>query len=182
MKNEALFKQNLTILCEIFDKPLSQLLTGVYWKTLEPFSDSECERAFKELMLSSRFFPKPADFIERLTEKQEDQATRAWISVVEAIRQYGNYQSVRFADPVVHSVLEFMGGWGATGEWLDSELKWKQKEFERLYNIMLRNEKHPEYLPGICEIDNSARGFATKTDVVQIGFHDETPMLTAVGG
>jgi len=169
MKDEALFKKNITVLCELFDKPLSQLLTSVYWKALEPFTDGQCERAFKEIILSSKFFPKPADFIERLTGKQEDQATQAWICVVEAIRRYGNYQSVGFANPVIHSVIEFMGGWGATGEWQDSELKWKQKEFERLYNIMQQSEKHPEYLPGLCEIENGTRGYDVNTAIVRIG-------------
>lgn len=162
MKNDLLFKQYMTALSEIHGKELSTLLNSLYWKTLEPFTDAECEQAFKELVFSTKFFPKPADFLEILRGKIDEQGTRAWIQVVEAVRRHSNYESVRFADPVIHSVIEFMGGWGKTRDWTDSELKWKAKEFEKVYGIMQRNDKHPEYLPGDIEVQNAANGYEVK--------------------
>lgn len=179
MKNEKLFKEYMAALSEIHNRELSALLNSLYWKTLEPFTDDECERAFKELVFSTKFFPKPADFLEILQGKAEDQGARAWIQVVGAVRRYGNYQSVRFADPVIHSVIEFMGGWGATRDWTDSELKWKQKEFEKMYGIMQRNGKHPEYLPGDIEIQNAANGYEEKREIVQIGFDEKVKEIAA---
>lgn len=182
MKNEKAFKESMVTLSELFDKPLSKLLFEIYWKALDPFTDEECKRAFNELALSSKFFPKPADFIEILRWRKEDQAARAWIKVVETVRRVGNYQSVQFDDPVIHSVFKFWGGWPVTADWRDDELKWKQREFEKLYSIMARNDSHPAYLPGTCEIDNAARGFDIKTDIVKIGFEGKPAQRQIAAG
>lgn len=178
MTDERLFKEYMTALSEIHGKELSALLNSLYWKTLEPFADVECEAAFKELIFTSKYFPKPADFIEILRGKKEDQAAKAWIKVIEAVRKIGNYQSVKFNDPIIHSVFAFWGGWGVTADWKESELKWKQKEFERLYTIMASGKKHPEYLPGYCEIKNTADGYDTTAEIIKIGFDDDQKMIT----
>lgn len=179
MNNEKLFKEYMTALSEIHNKDLSALLNSIYWETLKPYTDEECERAFKELVFTSKFFPKPADFLEILRGKIEDQGTLAWIQVVKAVRRYGNYPSVRFADPVIHSVINFMNGWGKIGEWFEDDLKWKEKEFVKLYAIMQRNDKHPDHLPGLCEIGNSANGYDRQPDIIQIGFDEKVKEITA---
>jgi hypothetical protein len=179
MKNERMFKQYMTALSEIHGKELSALLNSLYWKTLESFADAECERAFKELILSSKFFPKQADFLEILKGKEEDQAARAWIKVVESVRRIGPWESVKFDDPVIHTVLKFMGGWSVTGDWKENELKWKQKEFERLYAVMAKGGKHPEYLPGQCEVDNAAAGYDREPEIIMIGFDEKAKEIAA---
>jgi hypothetical protein len=173
MKDEVKFKEYVAALCEIHDKTISSLRMSLYWKTLEPFSDEECERAFKELIFSSKFFPKPAHFIELLRGKKEDQATRAWVKVLNAVKRYGNYVSIRFDDPIVHSVVCAMGGWPQLGLMKIEEEKWRQREFERLYEVLSQEGEHPEYLPGICEIENSAKGYDVKAEIVKIGFEDK---------
>jgi len=175
MKNETRFKENMTVLCELFDKPVSKLLMGSYWKALESFTDEECEKAFNELALSSRFFPKLADFIEALSGTKKDQAFQAWLKVIDAVRRVGNYQSVKFNDPVIHSVFKFWGGWDVTTtpDWDGAQLKWKQKEFEQLYAVMSHNSSHPEYLPGKSEIDDAAKGYDRKHEIVLIGFESK---------
>jgi hypothetical protein len=168
MKNERMFKEYMTALSELHGKELSALLNSLYWKTLEPFTDQECEQAFKELIFSAKFFPKPADFLEILKGKDEDQGTRAWIKVIENMRRVGPWESVQFDDPVIHSVLKFMGGWSAIDDWKPSELKWKQKEFERLYVIMSKGKDHPQYLPGMHETENGSEG----RNIVKIGYDE----------
>ncbi|HOG17670.1 MAG TPA: DUF6475 domain-containing protein [Syntrophales bacterium] len=170
MTNQRMFKEYMTALSEIHGKELSALLNSLYWKTLEPFTDAECERAFKDLIFSAKFFPKPAEFLEVLQGKREDLGARAWIKVIEAARRYGNWQSVEFDDPVIHSVFKFWGGWGVIREWKDKDLKWIQKEFERLYSIFLgENREHPKYLPGDHEIQNAANGYERTPEIVRIG-------------
>jgi len=168
MKNQAKFKELMTVLSELFDKPLSELITRIYWKTLDPFTDAECQNAFETLIQTSRFFPKPADFLELLVGKKEDRAALAWLKVAKAIRKIGTYQSVRFDDPVIHSVIQAMGGWIKLGQMLEKEVPFKQKEFERLYTIMAGNGKHPDYLPGISERDNTANGYDQEESVIAI--------------
>lgn len=171
MRNEVKFKEYMALLCETFDKTMSKLLTDLYWKVLEPFDDAQCEAAFKELIYSSRFFPKPADFIEVLRGKKADRAMEAWCEVLGTVKHVGNYQSVKFADPVIHSVINVMGGWDRlAGTMTLDEEKWKQKEFERLYSVMEKRGNHPEYLPGAHEVENNARGYEEKQEIVEIGF------------
>ena len=49
MKNEIMFKEYISLLCETFDKSLSSALSTLYWRVLEPFTDEQCEAAFKEI-------------------------------------------------------------------------------------------------------------------------------------
>ena len=67
--------------------------------------------------------------------------------------------SVKFDDPVIHSVIESMGGWEALCSIENAEMKWKRKEFENLYPIMAKREAHPDRLIGMCDRQNLARGF-----------------------
>jgi hypothetical protein len=173
MKNRKLFGEFMMALSEIHGKVITALLNSLYWKTLEPFTDQECEAAFKELIFSSKFFPKPVDFLEILKGNKEDQAGRAWIKVIEAVRRIGNYESVKFDDPVIHSIFKFWGGWGVTADWRECDMKFKQKEFEKLYILMASGKKHPTYLPGYTEIKNDADGYHLQPEIIKIGFDDE---------
>lgn len=179
MKNEIKFKEYMTMICEMFDKKLSDMMKDLYWKMLEPFTDEQCEKVFQEIILSSKFFPKPADFMEILKGKKQDQATIAWIEVLNAVKRIGNYESVKFDDPVIHSVINVMGGWDQLASTMTTdEEKWKQKEFERLYEVISsRDGKHPEYLPGTHEQGNFTTGYEVKQEIVEIGFKNKTKLL-----
>jgi hypothetical protein len=182
MKDEIKFKEYMTLICELHDKVLSDMMKDLYWKVLDPFMDEQCEAAFKEIIYSSKFFPKPVDFLEILKGKKTDRATEAWIEVLGAVKHIGNYESVRFADPVIHSVLQVMGGWERLASTLlTDEEKWKQKEFERLYQVMERRGNHPTYLPGTCEMQNTSQqiklyeertGKKFKQEIIEIGFEE----------
>jgi len=179
MRDEIKFKEYMSLLSETFDKPVSGSLNDLYWKILEPFTDEQCESAFKEIIYSSKFFPKPADFMEILKGKKEHRATEAWIEVLNAIKRIGNYESVKFSDPVIHSVLQVMGGWDKLAATMTvDEEKWKQKELERLYSIMGGRGNHPEYLPGTVEMENSRLGFPDKKpEIIKIGFSNEQKQI-----
>ena len=57
----------------------------------------------------------------------------------------------------------------------NNEVKWKQKEFERLYEVISgsRDGKHPEYLPGTFEMENFRNGYGENERVVRIGLNSE---------
>ncbi len=168
MKDENCFRELMTVLGEIHDRQITRLLLDVYWRILEPFPDEACIRAFHELIGRVKFFPKPAEFMELLEARQGDQATSAWLDVIAALKRYGNYRSVRFADPVIHSAIEAMGGWVRLGLMEERERPWRQKEFERLYAILAnRDGNHPAYLAGIHEIENAA-GYGVP-EVIDVG-------------
>lgn len=172
MRNETKFKEYMATLCELHDRTLSKLLTDLYWKVLEPYTDEQCEEVFKELIYSNKFFPKPADIIEVIHGTKRNRATDAWLEVLESVKRIGNYQSVKFADIIIHSVVQAMGGWPELCMMGMDEVKWKQKEFERLYEVMAgRDGKHPDYLPGTCEMENFRTGHNTENNIVKIGYN-----------
>lgn len=180
MTDDVAFRKYITALCEIHGKdPLTKTVADIYWKTLEPFSDEQCEMAFKDILLHSKFFPKPADFLEILEGKQGDKATLAWLKVLGTIKRVGTYESVCFDDPAIHTAIEAMGGWVRMGEITNDQLPWKQREFEKIYSSVNRpGMKHLEYLPGRTELDNSARGyFKHIPKPVQIGFTHKEPVM-----
>lgn len=178
MKNETKFKEYMATMCELHDRTLSKLLTDLYWKVLEPYTDEQCEAAFKELIYSHRFFPKPADFIETIQGTKKNRATEAWIEVLESVRRIGNYQSVKFNDTAIHSVVAAMGGWPELCMMDSDQVIWKQKEFERLYEVMAcRDGNHPEYLPGTHELENFKTGQDIKTQIVSVGHENRKTKL-----
>jgi hypothetical protein len=179
MNDREKFLKNMALICDMNDRKISEPLTDLYWKILEPFTDEECENAFKKIIQTCRFFPKPVDFMEILKGKKQDQATIAWIEVLNAVKRIGNYESVKFTDPVIHSVINVMGGWDQLAATMTTdEEKWKQKEFERLYEVISsRDGKHPEYLPGTHEQQNFRMGNEYEREIIKIGFNNKIKLL-----
>jgi len=176
MKDHVKFKEYMAALCEVHGRePLTKTLADIYWKALEPFPDAVCCDAFKYLILHSKFFPKPSEFLEILEGRDKDQSIIAWMKVLRALRGVGTYQSIEFDDHAIHSAIKTMGGWVAFGDILEKDLPWKQREFERIYNIVSRyRENHPGYLPGRTELQNFAAGYHDlKHEIVQIGFSEK---------
>jgi len=179
MENEIAFREAMAVFGEIYDKQISEVLLRAYWIILEPFSDEDCMKAFRRILEESSYFPRPADFMKILATTHKERATIGWISAVKGVARVGNYTSVQFSDPVIHSVIVAMGGWENFSMFDESERTWVQKEFERLYEIMEKQGRHPTYLPGTCETFNSAIGQGQTQEIVKIGFEDKPNILTS---
>ena len=169
MKNKVMVGEYISMLAEIFDKEVTKSLLRIYETILEPYPDMECKSAFEKAIATCKFFPKPAEILEFLQGSESDKATEAWLQVTEAVKSIGNYQSVKFIDPVIHSCIEAMGGWEELGKITNDEWKWKRKEFETLYPIMSRRREHPKMLLGACDRENIGRGFQEAAKPVLIG-------------
>ena len=114
MKDKEMFKNYMTLMGEIYNKDLSPTLMTLYWDVMKAYSDKEAEEIFKKASTELKFFPKPVELKEMrgpYKELEFDQAALAWTEVDNAARTIGNYQSVQFSDPVIHSVIQAMGGW-----------------------------------------------------------------------
>lgn len=180
MKNHGKFKEFMATLGEIHDKTISPLLMELYWKILSPYTDEQCDKAFKELIYSAKFFPKPPEFIDLLQGRTQDVAALRWVEVVKALKKIGAYESVTFTDAAINSTIEAMGGWIRLGDMLEDDEKWKGKEFERLYSIFSqRGGSHPGYLIGINDLSNQARGYGKEIKPIVIGFQEREPLKIA---
>jgi hypothetical protein len=173
------FVKYMISLGEIFSKEITGTLLQFYWMVLKDFCEEEIKSAFNRATLTLKFFPKPAELLEIIQGNQNDKAMIAWEKVFNAIGRIGPYQSVVFDDPVIHSTIELMGGWIELGNITTDEIKWKQKEFEKIYLVMVRKKKHPEHLAGIGEKENFKKGLHQYIpDPIFIGERKQLPKPT----
>jgi hypothetical protein len=173
MKNNTLFKEFMTLIGEKYGQEISKSMAKLIWQALKPFPDAACEVALKDVLLHGRFYKDLLpDLMESLEESEEDRSIEAWLEVDRAVRQVGNWSSVKFSDPVIHSCIEAMGGWELLGRATNDEWKWKRKEFENLYPIMAKRKEHPEMLLGMLDSQNIAEGFSLKPSPVMVDGKD----------
>lgn len=187
-KDKKEFATKMALIAEVFDdaKPPTKLKIDIYFKALEKYPIEAISSAVSSIIQNRVFpsFPKPAEIIQEIEGKRENRATEAWMMVIGTVRRIGNYQSVAFADPVIHSVIVQMGGWPQFCAMLVDDERWKQKEFERLYNVIAEFPRaaHVKYLPGTVEIENGYRGYENKNEIVKIGFERGKIKLIDVKG
>jgi len=165
MTDKKLFKEFMVGMGEMFDKEITNILSKMYWKALEPFTDEQCRGSFNKAIVQCKFFPKIADLVELTGEgpgRLEDTAQVQADLVVKAIRQIGGYQSVNFRDPVTKAVItNCFGGWvNLCEEQLEADEKWLRKDFVKYYQAYQRQGiKTNGYLSGRHEIENTALKF-----------------------
>lgn len=151
------------------------------WKELlKDLSDQDFEVAVIKICREVKDFYPTTNFValvrDQLKENQQDVITLAWEQVLKSFKHAG--ESVKFADPVIHSCLEMMGGWQKIFNWEEKEMKWIRKEFFDLYPTMMKKGDHLEYLPGKHEINNNWRGFHKEIKPpILIGFEKEKEKL-----
>lgn len=175
MKNKKLFKEFMVGMGEMFEKEISNILSNLYWKAIEPFTDEQCRGAFNKAITQCKFFPKIADLVELMgggAGKLEDIAQVQADLVIKAIRHIGGYQSVDFRDPVTKAVIvSCFGGWIKMCEELkEVDEKWYRKDFVKFYQAYSRqNIKNTTHLSGLHETENYVLGYIEDTpDPVQI--------------
>lgn len=132
-KHKIAFAQLLTGLGEAFDKKISDTLFEVYWEALKDLSFEDFNRAANTLTMTAKFFPKPVEFRELLLPDIAAQASLAYGKLEKTFTQAGIYKTVVFDDPVIHAVVENLGGWVNYCNLRDEELKWYRKDFEKKY-------------------------------------------------
>lgn len=144
---------------EVFDKQVSEVLLSIYWEALKPYPWKKVKDALNKAVVTCRFFPKPADIVDFINgaDKTEEQAERAWATLLDAIKRYGPYMSVTFEDGRIARCIELMGGWEEVNSWKTSELQFRRKDFLSIYRSL--PEMGPAKVFGILEKENSARDF-----------------------
>lgn len=156
----------MATMAEVFSLNIPKTKIELYFKFLKdlPLEDIKVnvDNLIKTRIYTS--FPTVAE-IRGETGGKEDKALEAFLSVWNALKNSIGYESAKFADdPVVHSVIECLGGLSYICEnWYFEDMQWIEKEFVRLYKQFAKRKKHPEYIPGIYEIGNLAIGYLAKS-------------------
>jgi hypothetical protein len=166
------FTEIMDDLAEMLGGDMSPRKYELYFAALSDLSIEEIRKAANQIARKAIFFPKPVDFRNASQGDQETRIMVAWEKVLKGKSKAGKIQSVQFDDPVIHSAIVMMGGWSAVCnlEGFENE-KWQRLEFEKVYKAMMEAKDHPKYLPGSTEIQNLARGYEEKADLVLIGGH-----------
>lgn len=162
-----------------YNRDTSPFVLDVFWAGLRQHEFADVSRAFS---LHARdpdhgqFAPRVADLTRLLEGSTQTQGMRAWAKVDRAIRSVGQYQSVAFDDPLIHAVVDEMGGWPSLCRCKADEIPFRAREFERRYAAYrLRREApaFPPHLIGLCESENRMHGFEIDSRPVLIGDPDK---------
>lgn len=181
-------KEDMPVFTEILDflaEGLGTDMTAVkyrfYFAALSDLSIEDIKLAANQIARTATFFPKPVDFRNAIAGDLDTKAVMAWEKVMKAKSRVGYDTSVKFDDPVIHSVVSMMGGWVSVCrmEEFDSE-KWQRIEFEKSYKALSKtNMNHPEYLLGESDVENKARGYADRIKLpILIGVPEEDKAIT----
>lgn len=183
-KDRERFFKMLAVFAEIHNRPISDGSIETYFKILSPWNIEDVLRAGNDILKHSQFFPKPADFIQRLeTEKQlseDERAIMAWTTLMRERDCGDQYDSVEFEDGAMgRAVFDLFGGWTGMFDVKYDELKFLKKDFLSLYKIHARRiDLKPIHLPGIFEKDGAAHNVHT---IKAISDGGPTPKLISDG-
>ncbi|MFJ3464223.1 DUF6475 domain-containing protein [Achromobacter spanius] len=93
--------------------------------------------------------PKPVDVVELLPKPSQDGALVTWAKVDRGVRQVGTHSTVVFDHPIIHPIVQDMGGWFALGvrqekEWpIVAKLPSQQPHFEPSGRHTFRKQREP---------------------------------------
>jgi hypothetical protein len=132
------FAHLMAMLDKAFRQETSDLGNEVYWQGLRDCEIEDVKAAFVQAIRELKFYPKVSELRDLIRGKPDDVAALALRRVNEAVVEPGTYESVTFDDPVIHWVLETMGGWPVWGEIKGDEAAFREQDFRRLYEIGLK--------------------------------------------
>ncbi len=171
---------------ELYAKTISAQLIDIYWQVLKSYEIQDVQLAFHSHIQNpdcGQYFPKPADVLRFIEGSGETKALQAWAVVEKAIYLVGKYQSLAFDDPLIHAVLEDMGGWVQLCAITLEDMPFRANEFQKRYMgfVQRRPNRYPPYLLGITEFENSKNGYEVKAPLL-IGNAQKAAQVIRGGG
>lgn len=144
------FAEMLTAVHDIYapTRKLDGMVIAIYWSALQAFDLAAVRQAFDRHVKNpdtGQFMPKPADLIRMMSGSTRDSALVAWAKVDAAVRRVGPHRDVAFDDPIIHRVLNDMGGWMALGNKTEDDWPFVAKEFENRYRGFRERGETPDY-------------------------------------
>lgn len=159
------FAEIITGVAELYGKDISAAAASIWFNSLKEYHIDSLAKAFSVHVTNpdnGQFFPKPADIIRSIEGTSQDASFVAWTKVDETIRTIGPYQSVVFDDPIIHAVIDDMGGWIMFGEKTEDEWPFVSLEFQKRYKGYKSRKQvppHSKILIGQHEAKNRQHDF-----------------------
>jgi hypothetical protein len=180
------FRDTIAGAYSFYGRELTKFQLGVWWAALEQFDFEAVADAISRHLTNpdaGQFLPKPADVVKLLSGSTQDAAIVAWTKALRAVQRAGTYVSVAFDDPLIHRVLDDMGGWVEFGKKKADEEPFVAREFQQRYRAYATQQRMPDYPPrlmGVIEAENSRFGLPGDEHVMLIG--DERRALESIRG
>lgn len=181
------FREILSAIGDIYGKKVSEFALSIWWGALKNYDLAAIRDALSRHVInpdSGQYMPKPADVVRMIGGTTTDSALVAWSKVDKAVREIGTYQDVVFDDPLIHRVIDDMGGWVALGTKTADEWPFVAREFETRYRGYASRQAKPEYqgiLTGIANAQNRRNGFPCFAPVL-IGDTTRAQQVMELGG
>lgn len=187
LEEKRRFAGLMTGLADYYDKEVSKSTMALYWEGLKQYDYAAIEKAAWAHTQSpdenGRWMPKISDLTKVLQGSTKDQASIAWSKVDRAVRTIGQNFDVAFDDPLIHRVIQDMGGWiGLSGK-SDDDWPFVAKEFENRYRGYKMRDELPEYpnkMIGTGSAAAASMGMELKQGTVLIG--DEKKAVEVIKG
>ena len=159
------FAALLTGISDYYRREISTMAIKIYWEGLRQYDYEAIEKAMwlhtQSPDEAGRWMPQISDLTKMMVGRTSDQASLAWSKVNRAVHQIGPHVDVVFDDPLIHRVIDDMGGWVPLGSKEEKEWPFVAKEFEnryRSYRMSGQTPECPRILIGIANGSNAASG------------------------
>lgn len=139
------FGQLMTDVMAYYGKDASRFMLSLWWDACQNMDFEQVAKALNQHAKDperGQFAPKVADIVAILEGTTTERAAIAWGKTFEAMQRVGAYTDVVFDDPVIHCVIEDLGGWVKVCRSDSSELSYFQHRFTESYRAYASRLKH----------------------------------------
>jgi hypothetical protein len=185
---ESRFFELLKAMGEFYGKSFSDIVLEMWFTDLNRFDYGSIKKAFaihRQNPDNGKFMPKPGDIIRILEGTSKDNSFVAWSKIRESIGKVGAYQTVVLDDPIIHRVVQDMGGWIRLCHIDEKELPFIANEFKSRYQGFKSQGEIPDYpakLYGIHEGENLSKGLLDQIpETILIGDPEKAKEVLRVG-
>ena len=168
------FRQLMAGVFALYGRELSDTVLSIWWEALRSFDLVAVREALSRHAMNpdaGQFLPKPADVVRELHGTRGDAAALAWAKTIGAVRDHGSWRSVAFDDPIIHRVVEDLGGWTWLCAQRPDEMSFVERRFRDAYRAWRARGDVPPHrlrLAGVIELTNAANGHPAP-DLVLVG-------------
>lgn len=147
------------------DKEFSDTAVDIWWQAMKPFDFAAVRESFGRHAVNpdkGSFMPKPADIVRMMGGSTLDSAMVALSEFERALSEVGTYMTVVFEDPLIHVVVDEMGGWVQLGHVTSKDWEFRRNEFLNRYRSYKSRSETPPFRPrliGICDGENATKGY-----------------------
>jgi hypothetical protein len=160
------FKAVMNGMAKLYERELDAAVLDAYWLALRDWELADFEAAAGQLMRSSKFMPRPAEFHE-LRKAGRPTAGEAWIRVLEYVRKgYARWEGGGISkfgnapqpdDALIDRAVQAIGGYDAIAMSSTDKTPFLEKRFCEHYDSMQDADEIREAVPQIARGEDRSR-------------------------